>query len=153
MTSSSRAVVLAIAFAAIGCAASTTRTATSAASVDEIRQQVAANLASDACAWNAGDLDTFVSAYVPDASFVTARGVLHGTAAIRGVYAARFAPGGKRDSLHFENLEVDVLAPGTINAIAYYVLMKGDSVTSRGPTSLVMRWSNGRWRIVHDHSS
>jgi hypothetical protein len=33
------------------------------------------------------------------------------------------------------------------------VLTRGDSVISRGPTSLVMRWNNGRWRIIHDHSS
>jgi ketosteroid isomerase-like protein len=69
------------------------------------------------------------------------------------VYASRFAAGARRDSLHFEHLEVDVLAADVVNAIAYYVLMRGDSTTSRGPTSLVMRRTNGRWRIVHDHSS
>ncbi len=126
-----------------------------AADASAIRAQVAAEMSTDAQAWNAGDLDRFLQSYVPSDSttFVTSRGVLHGIAAIRGVYAARFAPGATRDSLHFENLQVDVLAPGVINTIAYYVLMRGDSVTSRGPTSLVMRWSNGRWRIMHDHSS
>jgi ketosteroid isomerase-like protein len=69
------------------------------------------------------------------------------------VYAPRFAPGGIRDSLSFEHLEVDFVAPNVVNAIAYYVLARGDSVTARGPTSLVMRRLDGRWRIVHDHSS
>lgn len=126
-----------------------------AADASAIREQVALEMADDARAWNAGDLERFVSSYVPSDSttFVTSRGVLHGVAAIRGIYASRFAPGASRDSLHFENLQVDVLAPGIINAIAYYVLMRGDSVTARGPTSLVMRWDNGRWRIMHDHSS
>lgn len=120
-----------------------------------IREQVAAEMAGDARAWNAGDLERFLSSYVPSdaTTFVTSRGVLHGIAAIRGVYAARFAPGAQRDSLHFENLQVDVLGPDVINAIAYYVLVRGDSVTARGPTSLVMRWYDGRWRIMHDHSS
>jgi hypothetical protein len=39
------------------------------------------------------------------------------------------------------------------NTIAWYVLSRGDSVTARGPTSLVLRRSGGRWFIVHDHSS
>jgi ketosteroid isomerase-like protein len=69
------------------------------------------------------------------------------------VYAPRFAPGGTRDSLSFRDLQVDVLAPNVVNAIARYVLMRGDSVTGEGPTSLVMRRAGGRWRIVHDHSS
>lgn len=127
----------------------------SAAEQARVRDQVAATLAHGARAWNAGALDDFLSDYLPDTAttFVTKRGVLHGLDAIREVYAARFAPGAVRDSLHFEGLQVDVLAPDVVNAIAYYVLMRGDSVTSRGPTSLVMRRVDGRWRIVHDHSS
>jgi uncharacterized protein (TIGR02246 family) len=120
-----------------------------------VRSEVAANLASDARAWNSGDLDAFLSAYLPGDSttFVTNRGVLHGMTSIRAAYVERFKAGTRRDSLRFDNLEVDVLAPGVINAIARYVLARGDSVVSSGPTSLVMRWNNGRWRIVHDHSS
>ena len=120
-----------------------------------IRAEVGATLDHGARAWNAGALDDFLSDYLQDTAttFVTKQRVLHGPDAIRGVYAARFAPGAVRDSLHFEGLQVDVLAPAVVNAIAYYVLMRGDSVTSRGPTSLVMRRVDGRWRIVHDHSS
>lgn len=152
-----RAIALALLAAVLGCARATAGSANPmpAADASAIRAQVAAEMAEDARAWNAGDLDRFLSSYVPSDSttFVTSRGVLHGIAAIRNVYASRFAPGAQRDSLHFENLQVDVLAPGTINTIAYYVLMRGDSVTARGPTSLVMRWYGGRWRIMHDHSS
>ena len=74
-------------------------------------------------------------------------------AALCALYAPRFAPGARRDSLHFEQLEVDVVGADAVNAIAYYVLMRGDSVTARGPTSLVLRRASGRWRIAHDHSS
>jgi ketosteroid isomerase-like protein len=58
-----------------------------------------------------------------------------------------------RDSLFFRDIEVDLLGPDVANAVAFYVLMRGDSVTSTGPTSLVVRRVEGRWRIVHDHSS
>jgi ketosteroid isomerase-like protein len=62
-----------------------------------------------------------------------------------------------RDSLSFELLDVDPLAPDVLNVIATYILARQvngrDSITARGPTSLVMRRVDGRWRIVHDHSS
>lgn len=127
----------------------------SGATHDSALAEIRTTLDHGARAWNAGDLDDFLSDYLADSSttFVTPRGVLHGIPAIRGVYAARFAPGGKRDSLHFESLEVDLLAPGVANAIAFYVLQRKDSVTAKGPTSLLMRRVNGKWKIVHDHSS
>ncbi len=110
-------------------------------------------LAHGAAAWNRGDLDGFVSDYAFDATFVTKDSVIHGRPAIRARYAPRFAPGAVRDSLSFQDLEVDALGPDVLNAIAYYVLQRGDSVVARGPTSLVMRRIGGRWFIVHDHSS
>ncbi|HVZ78261.1 MAG TPA: SgcJ/EcaC family oxidoreductase [Gemmatimonadaceae bacterium] len=120
-----------------------------------VRREVLRVLDHGARAWNRGDLDDFLSDYMPDdaTTFVGRDSVLHGMTAIRGVYAARFAPGARRDSLHFERPEVDILGPDVVNLIAWYVLMRGDSVTQRGPTSLVMRRVNGRWRIIHDHSS
>lgn len=108
-----------------------------------------------AVAWNRGDLDAFVADYLPGmrTTYIGSRGITRGVDAIRGAYAPRFAPGGVRDSLSFRALEVDLLAPDVANAIATYVLMRGDSVTAQGPTSLVMRRVSGRWLIVHDHSS
>jgi uncharacterized protein (TIGR02246 family) len=120
-------------------------------------QQLEATLVGGASAWNRGDLDGFMSDYHTDSArttFVGSRGLLHGRSAIREAYAPRFAEGGTRDSLSFEGIEVDSLAPGVAHLIAFYVLSRGDSVVARGPTSLVMlRDSSGSWRIVHDHSS
>ena len=111
--------------------------------------------ARSASAWNRGDLDAFMTDYLPGerTTYVTSRGVIHGPQAIRERYAPRFAPGGQHDSLSFEGIEVDSLAPGVVNVIAYYVLTRGDSLVARGPTSLVMVRQDGRLRIVHDHSS
>jgi uncharacterized protein (TIGR02246 family) len=118
-------------------------------------REICSTLGRAAANWNRGDLDAFLSDYLPgeQTTFIGRSGVLHGPEAIRSVYASRFAPGGVRDSLSFEHLEVDLLAPNLANAIAYYVLSRGDSTVARGPTSLVMRRVDGRWRIVHDHSS
>ena len=133
-----------------------------APSADErarLRDEITAMLAHSAANWNRGDLDAFVTDYMPgtETTFIGSRGVLRGPDAIRGAYAPRFAPGGVRDSLSFELVDVDPLAPDVINVIATYILARRangrDSVTARGPTSLVMRRVDGRWRIVHDHSS
>jgi uncharacterized protein (TIGR02246 family) len=124
-----------------------------------VREQIAAMLGRSAANWNRGDLDAFVADYLPSdaTTFVGGHGVLRGTAPIRAAYAPRFAPGGVRDSLSFVLLDVDPLAPDVVNVIATYVLARHiagrDSVTATGPTSLVMRRVDGRWRIVHDHSS
>lgn len=116
-------------------------------------REVAAVLEHGARAWNGGDLEGFVSDYTPDATFVTSRGLVRGTAEIRARYAARFAPGAVRDSLSFRLLDVDVLGPRTANLVATWVLARGDSVTSTGPTTLVLKKVGGRWKIAHDHSS
>jgi len=124
-----------------------------------LHDEIVTMLANAAANWNRGDLDAFVSDYLPGTvtTYIGSRGVLRGPEAIRAAYAPRFAPGGVRDSLSFELLDVDPLAPDAINVIATYFLARRvngrDSITARGPTSLVMRRVDGRWRIVHDHSS
>ena len=123
---------------------------------DSAAREIAIMMQASAMAWNRGDLDAFVNYYEPDTTttYIGRNGVVRGRAAIRAVYAPRFAPGGVRDSLSFENTEIDLLAPGVANVISWYRLMRGDSMTARGPTSLVMRHDpDGQWRIVHDHSS
>jgi uncharacterized protein (TIGR02246 family) len=126
---------------------------------DVRRAEVVAMLARAAASWNRGDPDAFVDDYLPgtETTYIGGRGLMRGPAAIRQAYAPRFAPGAVRDSLSFELVDVDPLAPDVLNVIATYVLARRvggrDSVTARGPTSLVMRRVDGRWRIVHDHSS
>jgi ketosteroid isomerase-like protein len=122
---------------------------------DALAREVNTMFARSAAAWNRGDLDAFMTDYYPGerTTYVTTRGVIHDPAQIRQRYAPRFGPGGVHDSLSFENVEVDPLAPGVVNVIAYYVLSRGDSTVARGPTSLVMLRQDGRLRIVHDHSS
>ena len=130
-------------------AADTTATA-------EIRRM----LDESAAAWNRGDLDGFMASYAPGeaTTYIGRRGILRGPDQIRASYAPRFAPGFRRGTLRFEDFEVDLLAPGVANAIAYYVLTErtaagADSTIARGPTSLVLRRLGTGWKIIHDHSS
>ena len=128
--------------------------APTAAERDVLAREVTSMLSTSAKAWNRGDLDAFMADYYPGerTSYVTSRGVIHDPTRIRDRYAPRFAAGGVHDSLSFENVEVDPLAPGVVHVLAWYVLSRGDSTIARGPTSLVMLRHDGHLRIVHDHS-
>lgn len=112
-------------------------------------------LTRSADAWNRGDLETFVSDYAPESgtTFVAGGVVHHGIDWIRGNYAPGFAPGAARDSLRFERLEARALGTNHLLATARYVLFRGDSITSSGPFTLVLRKTDGEWKIIHDHTS
>lgn len=105
--------------------------------------------------WNRGDLDAFMADYVdgPRTTFVANQGVVRGRTAIRARYAPRFAAGGVRDSLSFEDVEADPIGPDAVHVVAWYKLMRGDSLIARGPTSLVLVRDGARWAILKDHSS
>jgi uncharacterized protein (TIGR02246 family) len=105
--------------------------------------------------WNRGDLDAFISDYAPESTttFVDGRRARHGFDFIRQNYAPRFAPGARRDSLHFEEVEVRSLAPDLALVTARFVLMRNRAVTASGPFTLVMQQRPEGWRILHDHSS
>lgn len=121
----------------------------------EARTEISSMMQQSARAWTRGDLDAFMDSYEASKSitFVTARGVVHGRDAIRDRYAPRFVPGAMHDALSFEDMEIDLLSPDVANVIAYYRLTRGDSTTARGPTTVVLRRREGKWRIIHDHSS
>lgn len=142
--------------ASASCAASATADRPSPTDAAAVHAEIAAMMAGSAAAWNRGDLDAFMEDYVPGmrTTFVGSSGLLRGPEQLKERYRTRyFAPGMPRDSLSFEQLAVDPLAPGIAYVSAWYVLMRRDSVVARGPTTLVMVKQAGRWRILHDHSS
>ncbi len=106
-------------------------------------------------AWNRGDFEAFVGDYAPESTttFVSGGRVQHGFEWIRQNYAPVFAPDAARDSLRFESLEGRALDDDYLLATARYVLFRGDSVTSSGPFTLVLKRISGRWKIIHDHTS
>jgi uncharacterized protein (TIGR02246 family) len=117
--------------------------------------QISGQLDRAAADWNRGDLESFVSDYAPESTttFVDGRRARHGFDFIRQNYAPRFAPGARRDSLHFEEVEVRTLAPTLALVTARFVLMRDSTVTASGPFTLVMEQRPVGWRILHDHSS
>ncbi len=121
----------------------------------DLAEQVASLLDLQAAAWNAGDLDGFMSAYSPSptTSYIGATGLIEGFDGIRERYAPGFAEGADRDSLRFEDLRVREVDERVGVATARYVLERDGTVTSTGPFTLVLLNVEGAWLIVHDQSA
>jgi uncharacterized protein (TIGR02246 family) len=105
--------------------------------------------------WNRGDLDAFLSDYAAESTttFVDGRRARHGIDFIRQNYTPWFAPGAKRDSLRFEEVEVRPLSPSLALVTARFLLERGGQTTRSGPFTLVMEQRPQGWKIIHDHSS
>ena len=152
-----RAFTALLAFALVSCRSAGQLPAAAERATDdrELTRQIVAQLDRAAGDWNRGDLDAFVSDYAPESTttFVDGRRARHGFDFIRNNYAPRFAPGARRDSLHFEEVEVRRLSPTLSLVTARYILQRGGTVSASGPFTLVMERRAEGWRILHDHSS
>lgn len=152
-----RAFTLLLALALAACRAGGRPTTAPAPREDDaaLTQQLTAQLDRAASDWNRGDLDGFVSDYARESTttFVDGRRARHGFDFIRENYAPRFAPNARRDSLHFEEVEVRRLSPMLALVTARYILERSGTTTASGPFTLVMEQRPEGWRILHDHSS
>jgi uncharacterized protein (TIGR02246 family) len=122
---------------------------------DSLRREIVSQLNRAASDWNRGDLEAFLSDYAPESTttFIDGRRARHGIDFIRQNYAPRFAPGARRDSLEFEEVEVRQLSPTLALVTARYLLQRGGTTSASGPFTLVMERRPAGWRILHDHSS
>ncbi len=123
--------------------------------VDDPTPAIRNMLSRSADAWNAGDLERFISDYADDPSttFMSGGQPQHGRAWIRSHFAPWFVPGADRDSLRFENIEARGLGAEYAIATARFVLFVRDSITASGPFTLVLHRTDGHWKIIHDHTS
>jgi uncharacterized protein (TIGR02246 family) len=151
-----RAITLLLAAAIAACRTGGGTTASeSNSSVATLASQITSQLDRAADDWNRGDLERFLSDYAAESTttFIDGRRSRHGFEFIRQNYAPRFAPGARRDSLRFEEVEARHLSPDLALVTARFVLTRGGTVTASGPFTLVMERRPAGWRILHDHSS
>ena len=151
-----RAITLLLAAAVAACRTGGENTASgSNSSVVTLASQITSQLDRAADDWNRGDLERFLSDYAAESTttFMDGRRARHGFEFIRQNYAPRFAPGARRDSLRFEEVEARRLRPDLALVTARFVLTRRDSVTASGPFTLVMEQRPAGWRILHDHTS
>jgi uncharacterized protein (TIGR02246 family) len=152
-----RASIFILVLAQLACQSAGRPSTTPAPQTDRaaLTREIAAQLDRAASDWNRGDLEGFLSDYAPDSSttFVDGRRARHGLGFIRQNYERWFAPGARRDSLHFEELEARPLSPTLALVTARFVLQRNGVVSSSGPFTLVMERRRQGWKILHDHSS
>jgi uncharacterized protein (TIGR02246 family) len=107
-----------------------------------------------ATAWNAGDLDGFLTGFwdSPELVFTSGGQVLRGRATLRQRYRQGYWSGGDPGKLSFADVEIHALAPDAAWALGRWELaFPTDSVG--GVFSLVFRRFDDGWKVVHDHTS
>jgi beta-aspartyl-peptidase (threonine type) len=129
--------------AAIGFAKVTTRDLAAVRSV--LDEQVAA--------WNAGDIDAYMSGYAKsdDTMFVGAE-VTRGWTKVRDRYKAKYDSKAKMGTLTFSDLDLRPLGNDDVVVTGAWKLTR-DTDTPHGRFTLIFHRRPEGWRIVYDHSS
>ena len=123
---------------------------------NDARTAILAGMTDSAAGWNAGDLDRFMAVYAPDATYVTAKGLVQGKAAIADRYRASFTGGGnRRGRLGFTDTRFRTIDSTHELLWARWHLDPSDPATKRssGWTTLLFDHRAAGWRIISDHSS
>ena len=105
-------------------------------------------------AWNRGDLDGFIAPYDDTGKLVFVSSVvIRSSKELKERYEKRYKTGNADfGKLTFSELQVEELAPGLASAWGKWSVEAKDK-TSSGFFTLILQKRDGRWRIIHDHSS
>lgn len=119
------------------------------------REAIAALLEDQRQAWNAGDLDRFMAAYVASEELVFTSGgaIRRGWETTRARYRQRYGDDpSTMGRLAFEVLEVQGLGADGAIVLGRWRLEETPQAGA-GVFSLALRRTPAGWRIVHDHTS
>lgn len=105
-------------------------------------------------AWNNGDLETFVSYYLPgqDLRFTTSSGILKGSEELQKRYEMAYPDKDRRGMLDFQIHELRVLNPDYAVAIGKWTLER-DGDRPSGYFTLIWERTPEGWKIAIDHTS
>lgn len=117
---------------------------------------ITSTLLAQADAWNEGDLDKFMTAYLnsPEITFVSADGEMKGYEALAARYRKRY--GSSRDTmgkLSFSDLQIRLLGSENALCVGHWLVERPDHSKLQGMFSLVLDKVDGAWKIIHDHTS
>lgn len=121
---------------------------------DSIIASVTAVLAAQVAAWNAGDIERFMQTYwqSDDLCFASGGTVNRGWEATLERYRTTYPDRAAMGQLTFDLLDVQVLAEDAAVVFGSWRLRRAGEDLS-GLYTLVIRKLDGRWLIVHDHTS
>lgn len=138
--------LLAVCLAA-GCAPSATQ-------LEARRAEVRHVLAEQAAAWNCGDLDGYMKAYwqSEELTFSSGGETTAGFDRVLEQYRRSFPTPEQMGRLTFDDLRVRLLGEQAALVLGRWRLERSEE-TLAGNFSLVLERRDGRWRIIHDHTS
>lgn len=105
-------------------------------------------------AWNRGDLETYMQGYhrSPDTVFTSGGEIRRGWQATFDSYRSRYGTGQDMGTLAFSELEIRPLGDAAAVVLGHWKLSSTERAGA-GVFTLVVEQRNGRWVIVHDHTS
>jgi hypothetical protein len=120
-----------------------------------VRHDIAQLLATQTAAWNRGDLAGFMRGYWPSDSlvFIGKKGMTYGWQPTLDNYRNNYPNPGAMGQLTFSNLRITPDAPGAAHVVGRWQLARPQEGDLQGSFLLVLRYQNGNWERVADHSS
>ena len=106
--------------------------------------------------WNAGRLDDFMKGYwnSPKLTFFSGGKKLSGWDSTLDRYRKTYqADGREMGKLVFSDLDVTLLGPKAAMVTGHWELTFSDGKKPGGVFTLIFRNLDGRWKIIHDHTS
>ena len=120
----------------------------------EMKEQIATILAKQAAAWNRGDIDEFMDSYwrSEELTFSSGGKTTRGWGPTKDSYKRRYSTRESMGTLSFTELEVTPLGDAAAQVLGRWKLAR-DKQPVGGNFSLIFRHLDGRWVIIHDHTS
>lgn len=120
---------------------------------ETLANHLEAILQSQAAAWNKGDIPSFMSAYWNDPRLTFSSGgeTQRGWIATRDRYLKRYPDRTAMGTLKFTHLETESLSENAAIMLGQWHLEKDKP--AEGNFTLVWKKIDGKWLIIHDHSS
>jgi len=111
-------------------------------------------LSRQAEAWNRGDIDGFMEHYWKSEALTFSSGgqTTRGWKSTKENYQRRYPTQEKMGRLTFSELEITTLGENAALVLGHWRLARDESPVG-GNFSLVCRKIDGKWVIVHDHTS
>jgi uncharacterized protein (TIGR02246 family) len=103
--------------------------------------------------WNKGSVDAFMEGYWKSDKFTfQSSSRIHGFDALVAMYKKNYA-GDKMGTLNFKDIEIKPLAKDLYLVLGRWHVVTIKKEEKQGLFTLIFRKIDGKWKIIHDHSS
>jgi beta-aspartyl-peptidase (threonine type) len=120
-----------------------------------IQQAIHSVLDAQIKAWNAGDVETFMETYwkSDEVTFSSGGKMTRSWKATLDRYKERYPTRAAMGTTTFKNLEITPLCDSAAMVLGEWQLRRESGETIGGNFTLVLRQIEGKWLIIHDHTS